>query len=273
MCRVLEVSKAGYYEWRKHELSQRAQRDGEISEKIVEIHRKSRKTYGSPRVHRALRKAGIMCSRKRAARLMRAAGIKGKQRKRFRRTTDSKHEHPIAENLLNRRFDPQEIGAPNVAWSGDITYIWTLEGWLYLSVILDLFSRRVIGWSMQYTMEAKLALDALRMALEQRRPGAGVIHHTDRGVQYACDEYRKLLTKYGMERSMSRKADCWDNAVSESFFATLKSELIETRIWETREQVRAAVFEYIEVWYNRERLHSSLGYQSPATYEEQRLAA
>lgn len=273
MCQVLEVSKAGYYEWRKHQSCRRVQRDAELREKIVEIHRKSRKTYGSPRVHRDLRKLGDSCGRKRAARLMREAGIKGKQRKRFRRTTQSNHEHPIAENVLNRRFDPKEIGAPNVVWSGDITYIWTLEGWLYLAVILDLFSRRVIGWSMRHTMKAELALDAFQMAVDQRRPSPGVIHHTDRGVQYACREYRKLLTQNGMTCSMSRKADCWDNAVSESFFATLKSELIETRIWETREQARMAVFEYIEVWYNRERLHSSLGYESPVAFEEQRLAA
>jgi transposase InsO family protein len=270
MCSVLQASKAGYYAWRKREASDRDKRDETITKKIVEIHRKSRKTYGSPRIHRALRKVGVSCGRKRVARLMREIGVKGKQRKRFRRTTDSKHEHPIAENVLNRRFLPHEISGPNVVWAGDITYIWTMEGWLYLSVILDLFSRRVIGWSMRHTMEAELALDALLMALDQRRPTSGVLHHTDRGVQYACGDYRKLLTRNKMICSMSRKGDCWDNAVSESFFATLKSELIETQPWETREQVRAAVFEYIEVWYNRERLHSSLDYNSPAAYEELR---
>jgi putative transposase len=273
MCRVLEASKAGYYAWRNRDKSSHEKRDEEIIKKIVEIHRKSRKTYGSPRIHRALRKKGITCGRKRVARIMREVGIKGKQRKRFRRTTNSKHQHPIAENVLDRRFRPEEIGAPNVAWAGDLTYIWTLEGWLYLAVILDLFSRRVIGWSMRHTLEAEIALDALRMALEYRRPDRGVIHHTDRGVQYACGDYQELLTEYKMTCSMSRKGDCWDNAVSESFFATLKSELIETRIWETREQARAAIFEYIEVWYNRERLHSSLDYNSPATYEELMMAA
>ena len=273
MCRVLEASKAGYYAWRKREPSDHENRDAEIAEVIVEIYRKSRKRYGSPRVHRALRKKGIRCGKKRAARIMRERGIKGKQRKRFRRTTNSKHEHPIAENVLNRCFDPQEIGAPDVVWAGDTTYIWTLEGWLYLAVILDLFSRRVIGWSMRHTLEADLALDALKMALDQRQPKAGVIHHTDRGVQYACKDYRKSLTDRGMVCSMSRKGNCWDNAVSESFFATLKSELIETRVWETREQVRAAIFEYVEIWYNRERLHSSLDYNSPVTYEELQKAA
>ena len=270
MCAVLKASKAGYYAWRNRKPSDRDKRDTEIAEKIVEIHRTSRKTYGSPRIHRALRKVGVSCGRKRVARLMRESKIEGRQRKRFRRTTDSNHEHPIAENVLNRRFVPREIGAPNVAWAGDITYIWTMEGWLYLAVVLDLFSRRVIGWSMRHTMEAELALDALQMALDQRCPKGGVLHHTDRGVQYACGDYRKLLTRNKMICSMSRKGDCWDNAVSESFFATLKNELIETRPWETREQVRAAVFEYIEVWYNRERLHSSLDYNSPAAYEELR---
>jgi putative transposase len=270
MCAVLQASKAGYYAWRNRKPSDRDKRDTEIAEKIVEIHRTSRKTYGSPRIHRALRKVGVSCGRKRVARLMRESEIEGRQRKRFRRTTDSNHEHPIAENVLNRRFDPREIGAPNVTWTGDITYIWTMEGWLYLAVVLDLFSRRVIGWSMRHTMEAELALDALQMALDQRCPKGGVLHHTDRGVQYACGDYRKLLTRNKMICSMSRKGDCWDNAVSESFFATLKNELIETQPWETREQVRAAVFEYIEVWYNRERLHSSLDYNSPAAYEELR---
>lgn len=270
MCAVLQASKAGYYAWRNRKPSDRDKRDTEIAEKIVEIHRTSRKTYGSPRIHRALRKVGVSCGRKRVARLMRESEIEGRQRKRFRRTTDSNHEHPIAENVLNRRFDPREIGAPNVTWTGDITYIWTMEGWLYLAVVLDLFSRRVIGWSMRHTMEAELALDALQMALDQRCPEGGVLHHTDRGVQYACGDYRKLLTRNEMICSMSRKGDCWDNAVSESFFATLKNELIETQPWETREQVRAAVFEYIEVWYNRERLHSSLDYNSPAAYEELR---
>ena len=275
MCSVLQASKAGYYAWRSRQTSDHDKRDEEVAQKIVEIYRKSRRTYGSPRVHRALRKEGFSCGRKRIARLMRENGIKGKQRKRFRRTTNSKHQHPIAENILNRRFAPHEIGAPNVVWAGDITYIWTMEGWLYLAVILDMFSRRVIGWSMRHTMEAELALDALQMALSQRKKTSGVLHHTDRGVQYACGDYRKLLTQNKMVCSMSRKGDCWDNAVSESFFATLKSELIETKPWETREQARAAVFEYIEVWYNRERLHSSLDYNSPAAYEElrEKLAA
>jgi putative transposase len=268
MCNVLGVSKAGYYAWHEREPSTHDKRDAALAQTIADIHRKSRKTYGSPRIHRALGKQGISCGRKRVARIMRKEEIKGRQRKRFRRTTNSKHEHPIAPNVLDRRFDPREIGRPNVVWAGDITYIWTMEGWLYLAVILDLFSRYVVGWSMRHTMEAELALDALQMALDRRRPQGGVLHHTDRGVQYACGDYRKLLTKNGMTCSMSKKGDCWDNAVSESFFATLKSELIETKAWQAREQVRAAVFEYIEVWYNRERLHSSLDYNSPSEYEE-----
>lgn len=267
MCRALNASKAGYYAWNKRTPSGHDRRDDELTKLIVTLHDESRKTYGSPRIYHALRKRGAPCGKHRAARLMREAGLKGRQRKRFRRTTNSNHAHPIAPNVLDRKFDPQEISEPNAVWAGDITYIWTLEGWLYLAVILDLFSRRVIGWSMRHTMEAELALDALQMAIDTRNPKSGVLHHTDRGVQYACNIYRKTLTDHKMICSMSRKGDCWDNAVSESFFATLKSELIETRIWETREEVRAAIFEYIEVWYNRERLHSSLGYESPSRYE------
>ena len=268
MCHVLEVSKAGYYAWREREPSTHDKRDEELAQQIGALHRKSRKTYGSPRIHRALRKVGTFCGRKRVARIMREEEIKGKQHKRFRRTTNSNHKHPIAPNILNRCFDPREIGNPNVVFAGDITYIWTLEGWLYLAVIMDLFSRYIAGWSMRHTLEAEVALDAIQMALDRRCPTGGVLHHTDRGVQYAAGDYQKLLTKHGMTCSMSNKGDCWDNAVSESFFATLKTELIETKIWETRELVRAAVFEYIEVWYNRERLHSSLDYNSPTEYEK-----
>lgn len=273
MLRVLQASKAGYYAWCKRERSARMKRDTELLIAIKTIHQKSRKTYGAPRLHRALRLRGLHCSRKRVARLMQEAGLKGKRRKRFRRTTNSKHKHPIAQNVLARRFAPVVVARPNAVWIGDITYIWTMEGWLYLAVVLDLYSRKVIGWSMRHSLKAELALDALEMALQHRRPTRGVLHHTDRGVQYACELYRKLLEKYGMICSMSGKGDCWDNAVAESFFATLKSELIETRIWKTREEVRAALFEYIEVWYNRERLHSSLNYVSPTAYEAMQLAA
>jgi transposase InsO family protein len=203
---------------------------------------------------------------------MHEGGIRAKQARKYRvTTTDSSHAHPIAPNVLDRQFSVSDIIAPNKMWVGDITYIPTAEGWLYLSVILDLFSRRVVGWSMKHAMDKSLTLDALRMALLQRAPGLGVLHHSDRGSQYACGDYRELLEQHGMVCSMSRKGDCWDNAVAESFFATLKKELVNDAAWEglsqTREEARAALFEYIEVWYNRERRHSSIDYLSPADYE------
>jgi putative transposase len=275
MCRVLEVSRPGYYAWmmrREGELSERARVDQDLTVRIQTVHRKSRRSYGSPRVHRELKGQGIHVGEKRVARLMRENEIRAKQTRKFRvTTTDSSHAHPVAENVLNRKFSVTDIIAPNRVWVSDITYIPTAEGWLYLAVILDLFSRRVVGWSMKHTMERSLTLDALRMALSQRTPGLGVLHHSDRGSQYACGDYRELLDQNGMTCSMSRKGDCWDNAVAESFFATLKKELVNDAAWQalsqTREEARAALFEYIEVWYNRERRHSSIDYLSPADYE------
>lgn len=271
MCRVLEVSRSGYYAWRvRRECgpSKRARVDQDLTVRIRAVHRKSRKRYGSPRVHRELKNQGIHVGEKRVARVMRANGIRAKQTRKFHvTTTDSSHAHPIAENVLDRKFSVADIIAPNRVWASDITYIPTTEGWLYLAVILDLFSRRVVGWSMKHTMERLLTLDALRMALSQRTPGLGVLHHSDRGSQYACGDYRELLRQNGMTCSMSRKGDCWDNAVAESFFATLKKELVNDAAWQTREEARAALFEYIEVWYNRVRRHSSIDYLSPADYE------
>ncbi len=275
MCRVLEVSRPGYYAWRVRRIqreecgpSKRIRADQDLTVRIRAVHRKSRKRYGSPRIHRELRAHGIRVGEKRVARVMREGGIRAKQSRKFRvTTTDSSHAHPVGENVLNRQFSVTDIIAPNRVWASDITYIPTAEGWLYLAVILDLFSRRVVGWSMKHTMERSLTLDALRMALSQRTPGLGVLHHSDRGSQYACGDYRMLLDQHGMECSMSRKGDCWDNAVAESFFATLKKELVNDAGWQTREVARAALFEYIEVWYNRERRHSSIDYLSPADYE------
>jgi transposase InsO family protein len=198
---------------------------------------------------------------------MREEGLRARVKRRFRATTDSRHVEPIAPNLLERRFSVEETRRPDRVWVSDITYIPTREGWLYLAVVLDLAMRRVIGWSMKSTLDRSLALDALSMALLLRQPERGVLHHSDRGVQYACEDYRALLAQHGMVPSMSRKGDCWDNAVAESFFATLEWELIERSDWKTREQARADIFEYIEVWYNRTRRHSSLGYRSPAEYE------
>lgn len=270
MCRVLGVSPSGFYAAGKRAASARAKRDAGLRVQIRAVHDQSRRTYGSPRVHAELREQGEQCGRKRVARLMREEGLRVKVRRRFRpQTTDSRHPHPIAENVLARRFAPQEIAATNRVWAGDITYVPTREGWLYLAVILDLASRKVIGWSMQATLESSLAMAALQMALEARNPDGGLLHHSDRGVQYAAFAYQQLLARYRIVSSMSRRANCYDNAVVESFFATLEWELIERSDWATRDEARRAIFEYIECWYNPKRRHSSLGYLSPAEYERQ----
>ena len=275
MCRLLKASKAGYYAWRDRAPSQRALQDQKLTTRIRIIHRQSRETYGSPRIHAQLKHDDIHIGRKRVARLMRERAIAVRLRRRFRVTTTSKHKHPIAPNLLGRRFAPDEVGAKDRVWAADITYVDTMEGWLYLAVILDLRSRRVVGWSMSQSLEESLVLDALRMALLRRQPGRGVLHHSDRGSQYAAEAFQKLLKDHGMTCSMSRKADCWDNAVVESFNATIKTELIHRTKWNTREEARAAIYNYIETWYNRKRLHSTLGYRSPADFEndENRSAA
>jgi len=273
MCRALGVSRAGFYAAEKRAASARAKRDEQLRERIGAVHQQSRRTYGSPRIHAELQAQGERCGRKRVARLMRQAGLRVKVRRRFRPlTTDSKHSHRVAPNVLARRFGVKAIGQINQVWAGDITYIPTREGWLYLAVILDLASRRVVGWSMGRTLEASLAIDALRMAIEARSPGGGLLHHSDRGVQYASLDYQELLTRHKIIASMSRKANCYDNAVAESFFATLEWELIKRSDWRTRDEARLSIFEYIECWYNPKRRHSSLGYLSPAEYEQQLLS-
>lgn len=271
MCRVLGVSRSGFYAAQRRLPSARVEADEALTVEIRAAHKASRRTYGSPRVHAQLQAQGVRCARKRVARLMHAAALVGRRRRRGRTTTDSRHAHPVAANVLDRQFDVPAKAGCNRVWAGDITYIATRAGWLYLAVVLDLASRRVIGWAMRHTLERGLTLNALRMALAYRQPGPGVLHHSDRGSQYACGEYQTLLAAHGMVCSMSRRGDCWDNAVVESFFATLKTELVEGADWATREEARAAVFEWIEVWYNRARLHSSLGYRSPAQYEVQEL--
>ena len=273
MCRVLGVSRAGFYAAEKRAASARAKRDEQLRERIGAVHQQSRRTYGSPRIHAELQAQGERCGRKRVARLMRQAGLRVKVRRRFRpQTTDSKHSHRVAPNVLARRFGVKEIGQINQVWAGDITYIPTREGWLYLAVILDLASRRVIGWSMGRTLHVSLAINALCMALEARCPGSGLMHHSDRGVQYAAFDYQELLALHRIVPSMSRRANCYDNAVVESFFATLEWELNERSDWHTRDEARLAIFEYIECWYNPKRRHSSLGYLSPAEYEQQLLS-
>lgn len=274
MCRVLEVSRAGYYAWRTRTAAVRETEDRRLAVEIASIHAESRQRYGSPRVHAELRGRGKNTSRKRVARLMRQQGLRARQKRRFRTTTDSAHALPVAGNILKRDF---AVEAPNRTWVTDITYIWTHEGWLFLVVILDLFSRRVVGWSMSARITRRLALDALSMALRRRQPPRGLIHHSDRGSQYASGEYRRTLAANGIVCSMSRRGDCWDNAVAESFFSTIKLELVYENDWATRAAARAAIFEYLEVFYNGERRHSSLGYLSPVAFEraheEKSLAA
>jgi putative transposase len=277
MCRVLAVSPAAYYASRYQGApSARARADAGLLLHIRSFHRASHQTYGAPRVQQDLREAGFAVGTKRVARLMRADGLVARTPQRYVHTTDSNHAYPIAPNLLERQFGLQEgtgVRAVNRVWVSDITYVPTREGWLYLAIVLDLGSRRTIGWAMRDTLEAELALRALQMAIDARRPPPGVIHHSDRGVQYACDAYRALLAQHGFRASMSRTGDCWDNAVAESFFATLEWEVLMQNDFHTRHEARHAIFEYIERWYNPKRRHSTLGYLSPAQYEAQLAAA
>jgi transposase InsO family protein len=270
LCRVLQVSRSGYYDWRGRPESKRSAENRELTARIIEIHKDRRKrNYGSPRVHNQLEKDGVSCGRHRVARLMRVNGIRAEVQPKFKVTTDSDHQRPVAPNILAREF---EAVAPNQKWAGDITYIWTAEGWLYLAVIIDLFSRKVIGWSMMPRMTADLVNSALRMAIANRLPFQSPLMHSDRGSQYASGSYQKILRTFGITCSMSRKGNCWDNAVSESFFATLKKESVYQTDFATRAEARAEIFDYIEVFYNRERFHSALGGLSPCDFEEQ-LAA
>jgi transposase InsO family protein len=264
MCRMLDVSKSGYYAWRRRGLSRHALRDAELSTHIVLVHKRTRGTYGSPSVLRDLRVLGFRTSKKRVARLMRKAGISGVPAKRWKHPALAPSVGPFEPNVLARAFD---VDAPNRVWAMDITQVKTWEGWLYIAVVLDLFSRRVVGWSMKSHVRAELALDALAMALGQRGAQGSLLAHSDRGSQYTSGDYRDMLRDHGIECSMSGRGECYDNAVAESFFATLKRELIYRRSWPTREDAASAIHEYIEVFYNRERRHSRLDYKSPAEYE------
>ena len=265
VCEALAVSPSGYYRWRKHPGGggRYCGRD-RIRSAIRLAYDESRQTYGSPRIHEALQTKGVRCCVNTVARIMREDGISAQPRKRKPRTTDSSHGLPVAENLLAREFDRS---AANQAWVSDITYIPTDEGWLYLATTLDLYSRRIVGWSMRERMTSDLVIDALAMAVEQRHPPTGLIHHSDRGSQYASHAFRTMLSAHGMVCSMSRKGEVYDNAVIESFYGTLKRELVNRCHYATRDEARRAIFEWIEVFYNRQRLHSSLGYRSPADYE------
>ena len=264
MCRCLAVSRSGYYAWRRRPLSARARGDVRLKVEIAASHSASRRTYGSPRVLRDLRDEGRRVSRKRVARLMRELGLEGCGKRRFRATTDSRHRFPVAPNVLMRDFD---VDSPNTAWVADITYLATLEGWLYLAVILDLFSRRVVGYAMSERIDRALVLEALRKALASRPGARDLVLHSDRGSQYASHDHREALDQAGIMCSMSRRGNCWDNAVAESFFGTLKTELLYELPLQTRSATRSAVTDYIEVFYNVRRRHSSLDYQSPVKFE------
>ena len=264
-CQVLEVRRSGYYAWLKRPASARDVRREELAGKIVKLHQEHRAVCGSPRIWRLLQAQGEAVCENTVADIMKERQIRAKSRKKFvPKTTDSRHEQPIAPNRLSRQFNAE---LPDQKWAVDITYIPTDEGWLYLAGVMDLCSRKVVGWSMANHMETTLVSDALKMAINRRCPGEGLLHHSDRGVQYASEDYQHLLKSNGMQISMSGKGDCWDNAAMESFWATLKTELVNHEHYATHEQARASIFEYIEVFYNRKRIHSSLGYVSPEMFE------
>jgi len=271
MCSVLHVSASGYYAWRGRPESARAQANRALVEDIRRVHTSSRRRYGSPRVHASLQAEGKRVGCNRVARLMHEHGIQAHRRRPFRKTTDSNHAFPPAPNLLDRQF--ASAVAPNQVWLADMTYIATGEGWLYLAAILDLFSRKIVGWAMSETMPQELTLAALNMAITNRNPGPGLLHHSDRGSQYAAHAYRRILDEHGMRCSMSRKGNCWDNAPMESFFGSLKTELHGDGPFETRQAARTALFRSIEGWHNRQRLHSSIGYTTPTNKEQLAAAA
>ena len=264
MCRVLDVSESGYRAWKRGgKPVKKRLADAQMLALIQAIHAEFKGSYGSPRMVRELRARGYPASKERVERLMQENGIRAKHKRRFKVTTDSKHNLPVAPNLLERNFAPQ---APNQAWTSDITYLWTGEGWLYLAIVLDLFNREVVGWSLKPRMTADIVTDALTMAWFRRKPAAGLIHHSDRGSQYASHAFQAKLAEYGMICSMSRKGDCWDNAPTESWFGSFKNERVYGERFETRDEMKAMAFEYIEVFYNRKRMHSTLGYKSPMQF-------
>jgi len=263
-CALVEVSRSAFYQWARHEPSLRDQADTELAAKITAIHGGSRGSYGAPRVHAQLVRDGVRCSRKRVARLMATRGLMGRYPRRFRRTTITDVDDKAGSDLVKRNFEVEEI---NQVWCGDISYVRTWQGWTYLATVIDLASRRVVGYAIADHMRTDLVSDALKMAIEERRPAPGLIFHTDRGCQYTSNEFRDLLKRNLIRQSLSRPGQCWDNAVAESFFSTIKTELIYQHGWPSALTVRQAIFEYIEVFYNRQRLHSTLGYVSPTEYE------
>lgn len=268
MCELLGVSRSGYHNWLKRKLSQRAIEDRRLLEIIRFHYNKSKSVYGSPRIYKAMRKQGLMVNRKRIARLMRLNNIKAKTKKRFKVTTLQNSKAKASENLLNQNFT---AFSENRIWTSDITYLWTKEGWLYLAVVMDIYSRKIVGWSLSSRLSAELVLKALIMSLLNRKPEAGMIFHSDRGSQYTSSKVRELLKSYKITQSMSGKGNCYDNAITESFFHTLKTELIFWNSYQTREEANRSIFEYIEVFYNRQRLHSAIGYLSPVEFEMNKL--
>ncbi len=270
MCQALKVSPSGYYDWRNRAMSKREESNRTLLERIKRAFELSRSTYGSPRIMEDLWAKGWIYGKNRVARLMRLHGIRPKRNRKFKRTTDSKHSLPLAPNLLNQQF---VTDSPATIWVSDITYIWTDEGWLYLAGILDLYDRQIIGWSVSKRINGQLTLDALQKAIIRRHPEKGLIHHSDQGRQYAEFGYRRLLEKYHITPSMSRKGNCYDNAVMESFFKTLKVELIYRYRFTTREEAKKRLFDYIEIYYNRQRRHSALGYLTPAEFERLKKAS
>lgn len=269
-CRVLRLHQSGYYRWlsRPQDGSPSERANCVLSTQIGALFKKYKSRYGSPRMQRELRARGVIANRKRVARLMREAGLKAKGKRRFKATTQSRHHYPVAPNHLERRFEVGAANRLNRLWVSDITYVWTSEGWLYVAIILDAWSRKIVGWAWSMSLEADFAVRALERALKNRCPQADWMHHSDQGVQYACKEYQRALAQADAVVSMSRKGDCWDNALAESFFGSLKKELMHEQTFTTRQQAVSAIFEYIEVFYNRHRRHSKLGYCSPVEFEE-----
>ena len=264
MCKVLQVSRSGFYGWRRRPQAQQAKRRCVLTVKIKAAHEQSRQAYGSPRIHRELLAQGERCCRNTVATIMAENGVKSRIKRKFKATTDSNHGHPVADNLLSRNF---EQTTANQVWASDITYIRTREGWLYLAIVIDLFSRMIVGWAMSSRINSQLTIDALDMAVVRRCPGQGLLHHSDRGSQYACKDYPQRLKRHGMIASMSRQGDCYDNAPTQSVIGTIKTEWVNWQDYLTREQGQKSLFEYMEVFYNCQRRHSSLNYMSPKDFE------
>jgi putative transposase len=268
LCDVMQVSRSGYYSWRSREKSPRQQEYEGLIPVVQEADRISKHTYGARRIAKEIIELGIACGKTKAKTLMKLANVSAKQKKKFKVTTDSKHNLPVAPNLLNRQF---KVDEPDKVYVSDLTYVWTQEGWLYLAVVIDLFSRQVVGWSMNSRMTKQLVMAAMRMAFWRRKPGAGLLFHSDRGSQYCSTDFQKMLSSYKMISSMSRKGDCWDNSVAESFFGSLKTERVFFSNYNTREEARQDIVDYIEMFYNSRRRHSYLGYVSPRQFEKLRL--